>query len=685
MCRNANNPGTIKEDDKNLYAYHQFTVHQMAVKFKQEVSIMFQSINGGSGTTEHFTLKSSLRLMALCGLLGSAALFSGCGGGGGSDSVAVVTPPGTTTPGTTTPGTTTPGTTTPAVDKYPNVVTPTVTKLTTDKTNMADRNYPYHSTDFDLKPFGFVEEEFLFAGKANAYDVGNAGIGVGSYYPGNAKVISANNPYKTRMFVIRPTDPAKFNGTVIVDWFNATSGYDIHLGWYHMKEMILRKGYAYVGISAQHIVVDGPLGMVKWNPNRYGTLDLTVGGTVGVATTPAYAPDALSFDVFAQGIKAVRSVPAVLGSLEAKKVITVGGSQSGGRLGVFMNNVNPLTGNIADGGLLLYGGPQVRTDLAVPIIKVYTETEALGTGTLNETSIAQPDTDKIKSWVLAGGAHADWHGFIPRMAIYLRDMGVNYGGASETCAVPSRNRTNGRYVYNSAIDKLEKYIANGTKMPTATPLEFAANSTPTAPVGVRDTDGIIKGGVRIPDVTVPTGVNVGTSCGLPGAYTPFDKAKMDSLYASHDDYVAKVTAAANKSVADGFMLAEDAQDAIDTAKASIWGRKLKCDLTTPLCADIGVPPFSVTSQVLRRHMASYILADRAQLLAPLDDANYQIATAYNVAAPDVAKLYFTQAVGSLEKFTDLLRMQELKGALSSEATNYLVGQTSQLIAALQKQ
>ncbi len=608
--------------------------------------------------------------LALCFSIAAMASIYGCGGGGGSHHSASIDGGGSGGGGEPPPAEE------PQVaDKYPAVATPTVTKLETDKTILADRNYPFSSVDFDLSPYGFVEEEFLYEGTASSYGlVMTGGVGNTTLADGDATVVSSGHPYRTRMIVIRPTDPAKFNGTVIYDWLNATSGYDILLGWFHMKEMILRKGYAYVGVSVQNGPIKGTSGLIAWNPKRYGTLD--------VADNGRFSREDLGWDIYSQGAKAVRAIPEVLGSLPVKKVIAYGGSQSAGRAGMHMNSVNPITGNIFDGAVLLYGGPQMRRDLAVPIIKINTETEV--EGMTNETRVAVDDTDKLKTWVIAGSAHADFAGFIPRLAIYLRDMSVNYGGASETCSTPSRNRLNGRYVYNSAVTWVEKYIDdNSTRMPTAPPVSFTGDSTPLNPKVQRNADGFMIGGIGTPDFEVPTGLNTGIYCQLPGSFMPFDKAKLDSLYPTHDDYVAKVTASANKAVADGFMLAEDAQEAIDTAKASIYGRKLRCDLGS-LCSDQSVPPYMVSSQLLRRHVASYYLVDRAKLLAPVDDATYQIATAYNVTAPDVARLFFGNAASSLEQFIMLVRGQVEKGALANEAGAYLINEATQLVVAIQR-
>ena len=53
------------------------------------------------------------------------------------------------------------------------------------------------------RPHGIRQEEFFFAGT------------------------TAQGAYKSRMIVRRPIDPKRFNGTVIVEWMNASSGNDL--------------------------------------------------------------------------------------------------------------------------------------------------------------------------------------------------------------------------------------------------------------------------------------------------------------------------------------------------------------------------------------------------------------------------------------------------------------------------
>ncbi|MFP3637120.1 alpha/beta hydrolase domain-containing protein, partial [Bacillus sp. SIMBA_033] len=67
--------------------------------------------------------------------------------------------------------------------------------------------------------------------------------------------------YTSLLLVRRPADPAKFNGTVIVEWLNVSYGHDVAVSWTHSIDHLLREGYAYVGVSAQEAGVEGlPVG-----------------------------------------------------------------------------------------------------------------------------------------------------------------------------------------------------------------------------------------------------------------------------------------------------------------------------------------------------------------------------------------------------------------------------------------
>ncbi|KVW89283.1 hypothetical protein WL00_11365 [Burkholderia cepacia] len=474
------------------------------------------------------------------------------------------------------------------------------------------------------------------------------------------------------MVVIRPTDPAKFNGTVLVEWLNVTSGYDIPVHWLQQKDMILRKGYAWVGVSAQDAgISNATTGLKVWSPSRYGTLNVTNGGKI--------TGDRLSYDIFSQAAKAIRASSAVMGGLSVKKVIAVGASQSAGRLGLYLNAVHPRTGNIYDAALLSVGGPTMRTDLSIPVMKVLSETELTNTST-NEVPALQADTNKFHIWQVAGGSHTEAYGLAARAAIVLRDLKQQIG---DSCTYPSRSRIPIRYAFNSAIDKLEKYIDNGTPLPTATPMQVVTSSPPSVAL---DTHGNALAGVRLPEADVPVALDNGTNAGsglcfLNGTHIPFDKATLDSLYPTHDAYVSKFVASANAAQSAGFLLPEDAQESIANAQASIVGYQLNCGT---LCADVGQFTQNPSSSQMRMHLFAYGLPDRATLLAPIDAATRFIATGYLNTDPTAARPSFQLAIASLQQYAALIQTELQNDALSQQAADYLTNQVSVLATALGK-
>src|SRR5512139_1369096 len=80
---------------------------------------------------------------------------------------------------------------------------------------------------YDLAPLGYQAEEFFLSGSATSYALGCPPTSDGVW---NATP-ATDAPYKTRVVVIRPSDPATFNGTALVEWLNVTSGQDMPSEW----------------------------------------------------------------------------------------------------------------------------------------------------------------------------------------------------------------------------------------------------------------------------------------------------------------------------------------------------------------------------------------------------------------------------------------------------------------------
>ena len=136
-------------------------------------------------------------------------------------------------------------------------------------------------------------------------------------------------------------------GTVLVEWYNVTVGFDVEANWFRYHEEVVREGYARVGISAQRVGVNY---LKTWSPARYGSLDVTQGGTIN--------NDALNWDIYSQALQAIRSPQGVspLGDLKVKRVIADGESSSASKLTQYFNAIHPLAG-LAD-AFILNGAPE---------------------------------------------------------------------------------------------------------------------------------------------------------------------------------------------------------------------------------------------------------------------------------------------------------------------------------------
>ncbi|MEV6626714.1 alpha/beta hydrolase domain-containing protein [Amycolatopsis sp. NPDC051106] len=409
----------------------------------------------------------------------------------------------------------------------------------------------------DLAGRGYVEQEYLLSGQADTYAQDGLWTGDGRW---DTRVASTGNAYTTRMIVVRPGDPARFTGTVVVEWLNVSFGVDIPVDFSQSYEHFLREGYAYVGVTTQKAGADK---LKSLDPGRYGAVDL--------------GSDTLSYDVFSQAAQAVRTHPELLGGRAPAVVLGTGHSQSALRLTTYANAVQPVRG-IYD-GLMIHGraalaapiddgviGPlsaHIRTDLAVPVFVLQSETDVVASASVRQ------DTARVRTWEVAGTAHADQYGLDLYNAANARDGSIN-GGAPTTCDKPV-NRMTFRYAENAAFAYLDRWARGGAAPPAATPISLL--------LGLfirRDADQNALGGVRLPDLDVPvaayapnnSGGNVAGACLLLGTTTPLSAARIRQLYPDHATYVAKFTAAADRALRAGYLLPADREEAVARATAA---------------------------------------------------------------------------------------------------------------------
>jgi len=448
-------------------------------------------------------------------------------------------------------------------------------------------------SNFDLGPLGYTTEEFFISGTASSYKLDGAPTPDGRWNTGPAETA----PYTTRIVAVRPNDPKKFNGTVIIEWLNVSAGTDAAPDWNAMHREIMRHGYAYVGVSAQKVGVEGGPSLMgmgaplkKANPERYARL--------------SHPGDSFAYDIFSQAGSLLRAANAnkILGSLVARRVIAVGESQSAVFLTTYLNAVDPVA-KVYDGFLIhsrfgnaaslenagMAGAPgqprvvKLGSDLRAPVITVITETDLLDSGIPGFHAARQPDNERLRIWEIPGTAHADSYtftvGFMDSGSTPLEKLAAAYEPTTKVLgsnlAKPVNNAPQHHYVVEAALWNLDRWIKTGQAPPKAAPIKLK-DGQPGVPASlVLDTNGLAEGGVRTPWVDVPiahlSGVgNSGGAVGfMAGVCEPFDAATLDRLYpGGKNEYLKKFEASLALAIKAGFILPADRQEILDLAAIS---------------------------------------------------------------------------------------------------------------------
>jgi hypothetical protein len=395
-----------------------------------------------------------------------------------------------------------------------------------------EHDYPYFSDAPWLARYGYVEEEFFLEGEAKRYE------------RESGDVVDSGHAYKTRLVVRRPAEADDFNGIVALEWQNVTAGFDLDFMWSSQRRHLVDEGYAWVGISAQRVGVDA---LRAWSPKRYGSLDVTAGGEV--------KDDSLSYDIFAQAARALRERTGSdpMGGLEVELVFGEGASQSAGRLVPFYNLAQPHYEPVIDVLFLAIGGGATRTDSAIPVFRMLTETDVLFA--IARGREPQADTDLHRTWEVAGTSHSGWIGFLERQAVWRRDLGQPL--PVPPCDDPAYARVPAEKVYASIHTHMTSWAREGVAPPTAPRLTRQGDGV------ARDERGNALGGIRLAEHAVPTATNSGANtgerfCRLYGMHQPFDDATLAELYPSHADYVDQVRTVTWANVEAGYVLARDA-------------------------------------------------------------------------------------------------------------------------------
>ena len=437
--------------------------------------------------------------------------------------------------------------------------------------------WPFAAATFDLEAHGYTEDEWRLEGHAQLYD---HRPGTDRSFDGRWSAVPAGTAaYATRLLVRRPLDAARFNGTVVLFWNNVSLGFDLLAG---ESPEIYDGGFAFVGVSTQRNGVHGypggaSPGLTIWDPARYGSL-----------TVPT---DGAAYDIFTQAAAVVgrdrpRGPNDPLDGLTVRHVVALGASQSANWLATYLNAVQPLT-HALDGCILdIYfgngsplavsaetanrlatpreipaavtkmppGSHRIRDDLDIPVFVLNSETEATGFH-----PVRQPDSDRFRHWEVAGHAHGSRRRGTDRLpSNWPRDLGTD---ESPMGTPPDANILSMEPVRSAALHHFQRWLTDGIAPPKQPPIQFDIEER--RPVIRRDHLGIAVGGVRLPDIDVPTahhrGVGADGTLVLTGSTIPFSDEMLRALYPTRDAYRDRYRTAVANALDAGVLLPVDAE------------------------------------------------------------------------------------------------------------------------------
>jgi hypothetical protein len=498
---------------------------------------------------------------------------------------------------------------------------PTVTEI---PASSGSHGYPYDAVPetptvpgapfINLTEVGYAQREFSMSGGATIYKQSGFWSSNGKW---GVSPSQTNVPYTTRLLVRYPTNPAKFNGTVVFEWLNDTTGGDQDPVWAQLNHELINKGYAYVGVTAQR---PGMKDLATWDPARYGKL--------------GDSNDGESYDIFTQAANVIKADSAtLLGGLTPKALIGTGDSQSAFRLDTYVNAIQPVShafngflavgrgataAPIGEGLVATSPFPAlIRTDNTAPFIQLNTQGDI---EELDAAAARQADNNTLRTWELPGASHIDAHEAAYETETIAREeptVGVPhciFGTPIEGTgtALDGVNQTDNMPLFeveDAAMTAVQNWVTNGVAPPHS-----AQISTFPVLFGLyylvnKNQYGIGQGGIQMPDAQVPAEnysainfANVSEQslnplsilselegvfttletggitnealrnsglCLLSGYFTDLSKSRLTSLYPTVASYASKFTTAANAEVAAGFMTPEDAAAAIANANAGI--------------------------------------------------------------------------------------------------------------------
>ncbi len=443
---------------------------------------------------------------------------------------------------------------------------------------------PEAGVGVELESAGYVEEEWLLAGRADELRYDEAG---------RARPVIEAQPFATRVLVRRPADPARFSGAVQLEPNHPDA--DRSLSWGALAPWIVRNGHAHVGVTQHAPVLDE---LRRFDGDRYGSLSIPGSG--------------LRFDVLGEvaALLADGRAGGPLAGFPVRRITVSGWSMTGTFWRTYLGEAfddrwrrgdgSPAidayvicisSGGAARAGYALLGDGATPLPAAdprrrigphgVPVVELLSEAESE-----THRSVLREDSDGADAYRLyqvAGTSHVAT-GY-PGLLTNGEQLARSGFPASprEIVERPSRARLD--VVARALFEHLDAWVTGTAPAPRADRFSFL----PAGEAGVRgrfeeaeplrrDADGNAAGGVRTPWADLPLGAYLPHSTPAPGScvpspsapYTdpalladlighlePFAPGELRARYGSPAAYAERYAARCAELVEAGWLLAED--------------------------------------------------------------------------------------------------------------------------------
>jgi hypothetical protein len=421
---------------------------------------------------------------------------------------------------------------------------------------------------WDVSGIDYIAEEYFLSGSANVYrpvsmadaaDVASRDnfkdLGTRIF---SREIVNADQPFTTRLIVYRPRDKQRFSGKVIAETLHPNGGGRSAM-WNSLHGFFSGHGDIYVGV--QHPLTIA--GLKAADSARYGALQFE---------------DATQlWGMLAQTGAAIKSTGAggLLNGYRVRHLLLTGYSYTGVATATFANYHHAEAKlhdghNIFDAYLPMADAQYVRP-LDVPVMRLNTQSDYNGFGGLKNR---RPDDARYRHYEFAGACHvavpppAD--AAKPPAPIKLPPAPGQPHFSADDCQAgfPAGSVPNDYPLYlaqAAMFSNMYQWLDMKRPPPPSVFIE-------TNPGGstLLDDRGNAKGGVRLPQVSVPIAkYDVGSSdaCVLFGYTQPFEAAVSRELYGDRAAYLARLRMDIERLVADRWLLPDGREQLFAAAQA----------------------------------------------------------------------------------------------------------------------